>query len=91
MNLVNHKGEELKLAKAFLETINQSNSPDVTYEAFDFHRECGVNRWDRLSLLMDKLAFDQEQFGYFLQVTESKYVLINLIFVNLYQARTRLI
>ena len=65
---MNHKGSELRLAKAFLEVVKEAHSPDIVYEAFDFHKECGLNRWDRLSILMDKIALDQEQFGYFMQV-----------------------
>jgi len=73
---VNHKGLELRLAKAFLETVKEAHSPDVTYEAFDFHKECGLNRWDRLSILMDKIALDQEQFGYFMQVRDTSRIKI---------------
>ena len=39
----------------------------VYYEAFDFHAECSKMRWDRLSILMDRLAKYQEAFSYFLQ------------------------
>lgn len=56
------------MAKAFLEAVNEAKSQNVIYEAFDFHHECGLNRWDRLSILMDRIALDQDQFGYFMQV-----------------------
>ena len=35
------------------------------YEAFDFHKQCGNDRWDRLSILINRLANDQDSFGYF--------------------------
>ena len=33
------------------------------YEAFDFHKQCGNDRWDRLSILINRLANDQDSFG----------------------------
>uniref|UniRef100_H2YC96 Phosphatidylinositol-3-phosphatase SAC1 n=1 Tax=Ciona savignyi TaxID=51511 RepID=H2YC96_CIOSA len=67
INLVNHKGVELTLAQAFLDAVNKTKSQDISYEAFDFHHECGSSNWNRLSILMDKIELDQEQFGYFMQ------------------------
>ncbi|XP_076813985.1 phosphatidylinositol-3-phosphatase SAC1-like [Clavelina lepadiformis] len=72
INLVNHKGMELTLAKEFLGMVNDAKSKDLTYEAFDFHKECGLNKWDRLSILMDRIALDQEQLGYFMQDRDGK-------------------
>lgn len=34
------------------------------YEYFDFHHECRKMRWDRLSLLTDRLGEDVKRFGY---------------------------
>ena len=34
------------------------------YEYFDFHHECRKMRWDRLSVLTDRLAEDINKFGY---------------------------
>jgi hypothetical protein len=36
------------------------------YESFDFHAECRHLRWDRLSILIDRLAHEQDEFGCFL-------------------------
>lgn len=36
----------------------------VRYEYFDFHHECRKMRWDRLSLLTDRLGEDIKRFGY---------------------------
>jgi len=33
------------------------------YEPFDFHKECKAMKWYRLSLLMDRIAAEQQQFG----------------------------
>lgn len=32
------------------------------YVAFDFHKECSRMRWDRLQILMDQLAEQQDEF-----------------------------
>ncbi len=37
----------------------------LRYEAFDFHKQCGNDRWDRLSILINRLANDQDSFGFF--------------------------
>lgn len=36
----------------------QLNLPQVRYQYFDFHNECKKMRWDRISLLIDKLKDD---------------------------------
>lgn len=70
INLINHGGSEGRLQEAFKFYITNSNrqmvKDNVKYEYFDFHHECRKMRWDRLSILMDRLAPDQENLGYFL-------------------------
>ena len=34
------------------------------YESFDFHKQCGTDRWDRLQILVNRLANDQDNFGW---------------------------
>lgn len=46
--------------------MQRINNQNIRYEAFDFHAECRRLRWDKLNTLMDRLAHDQEQMGYFL-------------------------
>ncbi|XP_063951272.1 phosphatidylinositol-3-phosphatase SAC1-B-like [Lytechinus pictus] len=65
INLIDHKGVEDRLEKMFAKTVYDSGNQMMRYESFDFHYECRKMRWDRLSILMDKLAKDQQQFGYF--------------------------
>lgn len=38
---------------------------NVRYESFDFHAECRKMRWDRLDILIDRLAHEQDEFGVF--------------------------
>ncbi|XP_034951081.1 phosphatidylinositide phosphatase SAC1 [Chelonus insularis] len=66
VNLIDHRNAEGILEQEFRSAISKIGNPDVRYEAFDFHAECRHMRWDRLNILMDRLAHDQEQMGYFL-------------------------
>lgn len=65
INLIDHRGAEDVLEKAFANTITQIGSANVRYEAFDFHAECKKMRWDRLNILIDRLAHEQEEFSVF--------------------------
>ncbi len=65
VNLINHHGAEGLLEVNFNEVIRNLNDPKVKYEAFDFHKQCGKSRWDRLDLLMNTLANDETSFEYF--------------------------
>lgn len=66
VNLVDHKGAEELLEKAYRQHAESLGSPNVRYEAFDFHHECRKMRYDRLDVLIDRLAHEQDEFGYFL-------------------------
>ncbi|XP_046814003.1 phosphatidylinositol-3-phosphatase SAC1 isoform X1 [Vespa crabro] len=66
VNLIDHHGPEAILEKAYHDVVQRINNQNVRYEAFDFHAECRRLRWDRLNILMDRLAHDQEQMSYFL-------------------------
>ncbi|GAB6021365.1 Phosphoinositide phosphatase sac1 [Chamberlinius hualienensis] len=67
VNLINHKGYEHSLEKAFGEMVLNINNPSIRYVSFDFHRECSKMRYDRLSLLLERVAAEQDEFGYFLR------------------------
>merc|ERR1719419_1865718 len=66
INLIDQKGAEGRLEQQLKAICNMVRDPDVFYEPFDFHHECRKMRWDRLSILMDRLSQYQEQFSYFL-------------------------
>lgn len=66
VDLVDQKGSEGRLEKAFNDAVQLLNYPSVRYEAFDFHAECRKMRWDRLSILIDRVAIDQDDMGFFL-------------------------
>lgn len=66
VDLVDQKGAEGALEKSFKEVINALNFSSVKYEPFDFHAECSRMRWDRLSILIDRVSIDQDEMGFFL-------------------------
>ncbi|KFV87959.1 Phosphatidylinositide phosphatase SAC1, partial [Struthio camelus australis] len=62
VNLVNQKGSEKPLEQTFAKMVNSMANGMVRYIAFDFHKECSRMRWDRLQILMDQLAEQQDEF-----------------------------
>ncbi|KAF2983922.1 hypothetical protein EK904_005281, partial [Melospiza melodia maxima] len=74
VNLVNQKGSEKPLEQTFSKMVNSMANGMVRYVAFDFHKECSRMRWDRLQILMDQLADQQDEFSYFLVDSEGKTV-----------------
>lgn len=66
LDLVDQRGSEGKLQNAYGATIKHLSFPAVRYEPFDFHAECRHMRWDRLSILLDRISIDQDDMGFFL-------------------------
>lgn len=62
---IDHRGAEEYLEKKFATVITQLNNTAVRYESFDFHSECRKMRWDRLNILIDRLAHEQDEFALF--------------------------
>ncbi len=54
--------------------MNSFRSPFVKYEAFDFHHECRGMRYDRLSVLLDRVQAEQEEYAYFLLLRDGAVV-----------------
>ncbi|KAJ8041094.1 Phosphatidylinositide phosphatase SAC1-B [Holothuria leucospilota] len=71
INLIDHKGAEQNLEKTFAKVIIDSKNNMIRYHPFDFHHECRKMRWDRLSILMERVSRDQEEFGYFMMEDDS--------------------
>ncbi|CAD6582654.1 MAG: hypothetical protein CYPHOPRED_002091 [Cyphobasidiales sp. Tagirdzhanova-0007] len=65
VNLVNQKGYEKPVKEAFERALEELDSPKVHYTYFDFHHECKGLRFDRVSVLVDRLEQDLYQQGYF--------------------------
>ncbi|KAI0343986.1 hypothetical protein BDW22DRAFT_1327329 [Trametopsis cervina] len=65
VSLVNHKGHEKPVKEAYERGVAELNHPQVHYQYFDFHSECKNMRWDRISVLIDKMEEDLISQGYF--------------------------
>lgn len=65
VNLIDHRGAEDVLEKAFATTISTLGYQNVRYESYDFHAECRKMRYDRLHNLIARLAHEQDEFGVF--------------------------
>ncbi|CAH0395313.1 unnamed protein product [Bemisia tabaci] len=66
VNLIDHRGSEGELEKAYKDIITVLDNNLVRYESFDFHHECRKMRWDRLSILINRLGHEQDEFDVFL-------------------------
>ncbi|TFK76793.1 hypothetical protein BDN72DRAFT_783263 [Pluteus cervinus] len=65
VNLVNQRGYEKPIKDAYERYVAEINIPNVRYQYFDFHNECKHMRWDRISILVEKLKEDLQRQGYF--------------------------
>ncbi|XP_042563012.1 phosphatidylinositol-3-phosphatase SAC1-A [Clupea harengus] len=65
LNLVNQKGSEKPLEEAFAKMVDSMDNVLIRYVAFDFHKECSKMRWHRLQILVDNVAENQDEYGYF--------------------------
>lgn len=74
IDLVDATGSEGALKKAYRDTVDSLKLTDVKYEPFDFHSECRHMRWDRLSILIDRIAMDQDEMGFFLLLRDGSLV-----------------
>jgi hypothetical protein len=69
--LVNHKGHELPVKEAFEKAIHAARDSDpiiaanAHYLYFDFHTECSKMRFDRISVLIDRLAPALDSMGWY--------------------------
>jgi len=58
VNLVNQTGHEKPIKVAYEELVPKLGMDKIKYIYFDFHAECSKMRWDRISLLLDRLKDD---------------------------------
>ena len=56
INLVNQIGHEKPIKLAFEDLIKKLKMDQIKYIYFDFHAECRKMRFDRISLLLDRLG-----------------------------------
>jgi len=68
VNLVNHSKDEGRLENMLSKLHRESGMSDIVgYQAFDFHKECSKMRWDRLSILIERLKNCLTSFGCFIK------------------------
>lgn len=63
VNLIDQRGPEDVLEKAYHSLVQQLNNEQVRYEAFDFHAECRKMQYDRLNILINRVAHKQDEFN----------------------------
>ncbi|KAK2560828.1 Phosphatidylinositol-3-phosphatase SAC1-B [Acropora cervicornis] len=63
INLIDQKGPEKVLGDRYSATVRTVEVNSLRYEPFDFHHECSKMRWERLSILIDRLSDAQVKFG----------------------------
>lgn len=56
---IDHHGPEEALEKAYSSVVQNAGIDGVRYESFDFHAECRHMKWERLNILIDRLAHEQ--------------------------------
>ncbi|KAK4884701.1 hypothetical protein RN001_000972 [Aquatica leii] len=75
VDLVDQHGSEGRLHRGYHNAVQQINYPLVRYEAFDFHAECRHMKWERLSILMDRIALEQDEMGFFMLLRDGSLAL----------------
>ncbi|KAF5274095.1 hypothetical protein FQR65_LT04493 [Abscondita terminalis] len=75
LDLVDQHGSEGKLHREYRNAVQQINYALIRYEPFDFHSECRHMKWERLSILMDRIALEQEEMGFFMLLRDGSLAL----------------
>jgi phosphatidylinositol 4-phosphatase len=64
VNLVNQTGHEKPVKVLYEDLIRKMKLDKVKYIYFDFHHECRKMRWDRISVLLDRMKEDMAKQQY---------------------------
>jgi len=69
VNLANQHGSEGVLSAAFKEEAERyaGKAGGMKLVAFDFHKQCGATRYDRLGLLWNEIRGDFKRFGFYVE------------------------
>ncbi|XP_003747700.1 phosphatidylinositide phosphatase SAC1 [Galendromus occidentalis] len=67
INLIDQKGPEHALGMELARCLQAISNPQVRYEPFDFHKECKGMRYDRLQVLIDRVASAQDAYGFYFE------------------------
>eukprot|EP00040_Diaphanoeca_grandis_P023040 m.124783 g.124783 ORF g.124783 m.124783 type:complete len:617 (+) comp29081_c0_seq1:162-2012(+) len=66
ISLIDNKGHESSLYQGLAGCVSRLGNIDVTFFPFDFHKECSRMRWDRLSILMDRVRDEHQKHDSFI-------------------------
>ncbi|TPX40480.1 hypothetical protein SeMB42_g05977 [Synchytrium endobioticum] len=64
VNLINTHGYEAGLGNEYAKQIRSANDTRIKYVHFDFHKECRKMQWHRISLLVDQIENELNQYGH---------------------------
>ncbi|CEM08057.1 unnamed protein product [Vitrella brassicaformis CCMP3155] len=64
INLVDMKSWQKRLGDAFTRVVEETESPNLHYIWFDFHKECRKMQWHNLSKLMGQIQDDLDHQAY---------------------------
>jgi len=65
LNLIDKKGSQKRLGEYFERTHNQLDYPNMRLIWFDFHAECKNMKYENISILLDKITHEMDNYGYF--------------------------
>jgi len=65
VNLINSKGYEERVKKAFEDAVKKADLPEIKYVYFDFHHECRDMKFHKVSVLVDRISEDLDKQGFF--------------------------
>eukprot|EP01091_Cochliopodium_minus_P013420 TRINITY_DN431_c0_g1_i1.p1 TRINITY_DN431_c0_g1~~TRINITY_DN431_c0_g1_i1.p1 ORF type:complete len:577 (-),score=183.58 TRINITY_DN431_c0_g1_i1:35-1765(-) len=65
VSLIKEKGTEKKLGDAFNSMVEQYKNENLHYNTFDLHRVCGTTKFEKLSILFDKIDSDLDSYAFY--------------------------
>ena len=63
--MIKEKGSEKKLGDVFNVLMKDYNNANLKYVTFDLHHICGTSKFEKLSLLFEKINSEIENYGFF--------------------------
>lgn len=67
ITLVNHSGREELVGAVVRDAIQLARNPNINFVAFDFHAQTKRMKWERLSVLMDRIEEERIKQGFFVK------------------------
>ncbi len=77
VTLVNHHGREELVGAVVRDSIALTKNPNIKFVPFDFHAETKRMKWERLSILLDRIEPERLRHRFFVRPAEGKRVTEN--------------